>query len=280
MSESANPLKKFFRQPALYIQLPSEGNYYPPGAIVIPPNKEIPVFPMTALDEITYRTADALFNGSAVAEVIKSCVPAIKEPWAIPSIDLNSLIIAIRIASNGNTMEFESACPECKENNDFDLDLRTVLGNIKTPDMGDPLAIGDLKIYFKPLTYKEINDNTLAQYEDQRLLASIPESDLPDEEKIKRLNEAFLQLTRLTMNAMSASISMVVAGDDIVSDQTFIQEYIKECDKDTFDRIRDHITSLRDSAELKPLTLVCHGCGHKYNTPFTLNPSNFFGRAS
>ena len=27
---------------------------------------------MTALDEIAYRTADALFNGSAVADVIKS----------------------------------------------------------------------------------------------------------------------------------------------------------------------------------------------------------------
>jgi len=280
MTESANPLKKFFRQPALYIQLPSGGNYYPAGSVFMPPNKEIPVYPMTALDEITYRTADALFNGSAVAEVIKSCVPAIKDPWAIPSIDLNSLIIAIRIASNGNTMEIDSQCPECKEDNEFDLDLRTVLGSINTPNMAEPLAIGDLKIYFKPLTYKEINDNTLAQYEDQRLLAIIPESDLPDEEKIKRLNEAFLQLTRLTMNAMSSSISMIEAGDDVVVDPVYIQEYVRETDKDTFDRIRNHITNLREATELKPLAIRCRKCDHKYETPFTLNPSNFFGRAS
>ena len=52
-----NPLKQYFRQPAIYIRLPSNGRFYPPGAIDMPPNGELPVLPMTTLDEITCRAA-------------------------------------------------------------------------------------------------------------------------------------------------------------------------------------------------------------------------------
>ena len=67
-----NPLAKHFRQPAIYIKLPSNGEYYDDAIVTIPENGELPVYPMTALDEISYRTADALFNGAAVANVIKT----------------------------------------------------------------------------------------------------------------------------------------------------------------------------------------------------------------
>ena len=81
---SNNPLRQYFRQPAIYVRLPSAGQFYPPGALTIPANGEIPVLPMTAIDEITYRTPDALFNGSAVVSVIQSCVPSIKDAWQMP----------------------------------------------------------------------------------------------------------------------------------------------------------------------------------------------------
>jgi hypothetical protein len=60
MTQSANPLKAFFRQPAIYLKLPSDGAYWPEDAIEFPANRELPVYPMTAVDEITYRTPDAL----------------------------------------------------------------------------------------------------------------------------------------------------------------------------------------------------------------------------
>jgi hypothetical protein len=77
---SNNPLTQYFRQPAVYVKLPSGGKYYSEGAIVMPANQELPVYPMTAIDEITYRTPDALFNGNAVVNVIKSCIPNIVDP--------------------------------------------------------------------------------------------------------------------------------------------------------------------------------------------------------
>ena len=89
-----NPLTQYFRQPSIYIKLPSQGNYYPAGAIEMPQNGELPVLPMTAIDEITYRTPDALFSGQAVINVIQSCIPAIKDAWAIPSIDIDTILVA------------------------------------------------------------------------------------------------------------------------------------------------------------------------------------------
>ena len=55
-----NPLKQYFRQPAIYIRLPSQGKNYPEGSLNMPPTGELAVYPMTAIDEITYRTPDAL----------------------------------------------------------------------------------------------------------------------------------------------------------------------------------------------------------------------------
>ena len=71
MSEnSQNPLAKHFRQPILYLKLPSNGRWYPEGSVELPVTGEIPVYAMTARDEITLKTPDALMNGtSTVAEV-------------------------------------------------------------------------------------------------------------------------------------------------------------------------------------------------------------------
>ena len=56
-----NPLRQFFRRPAVSISLPSGGDHYAPGDIEWPDDtKELPVYPMTAIDEITTKTPDAL----------------------------------------------------------------------------------------------------------------------------------------------------------------------------------------------------------------------------
>ena len=114
MSQTSNPLRQFFRQPAVYIKLPSDGQFWPDKAISMTDNRELPVLPMTAIDEITYRTPDALFNGQAVISVIQSCIPAIKNAWDMPGMDTNAVLVAIRIASYGHAMRISSTCPFCK----------------------------------------------------------------------------------------------------------------------------------------------------------------------
>lgn len=282
MPESNNPLRKYFRQPAIYIRLPSDGNYYAKGSIELPPNRELAVYPMTAIDEITYRTADALFNGQAIVSVIQSCVPAIKDAWQVPNLDLDTLLIAIRIASYGHEMDFESACPHCTNENTFGLDLRQVLDNIRAGDYSQSIAAGDVEIFFQPLNYQQANANSMKQFEDQKILEALPNADIPEEEKIRRLTEAFQKLSVMTISALASTISMIRADGEIVVEQQHIQEFVKNCDRNLFDQIRNHVTQLREASELKPLRLKCNNpeCGKEYETPFTLDVSNFFASAS
>jgi len=104
-----NPLQKFFRQPKVYVSLPSKGLYYEPGSLIGDYNN-VPVFAMSGMDEIIMKTPDALFTGEATAKVIESCCPYIKNAKTMPSIDIDALLIAIRIATFGEKMTVTQTC--------------------------------------------------------------------------------------------------------------------------------------------------------------------------
>jgi hypothetical protein len=164
MNQSANPLKQFFRQPAIYLRLPSGGEFWPDGSVDMPANQELPVFPMTAIDEITYRTPDALYNGQAVISVIQSCIPSIRDAWKMPTTDLNAALVAIRIASYGHEMEMITTCPSCNTDSEFVLDLRLILDKLKTGDFHKTLEHGDLVISFHPMNYYAQNISNQQQF--------------------------------------------------------------------------------------------------------------------
>ena len=277
---SNNPLSQYFRQPSIYVKLPSGGQHYADGAIDMPANGELPVYPMTAIDEITYRTPDALFNGNAVTNVIKSCVPAIRDPWAIPAMDVDSILVAIRIASYGHNMEMSTTCPHCENEADYGLDLRTILEQIKTPDYSKPIIAGDLQIFFKPMTYKHLNDNNQKQFEEQKLLQVLPGSEMPDVDKMTAMSAALVKLTHITIDALSQSVAAVKTPDGLVSEPEFIEEMLKNCDRRLFAQIRDHIINVKSQAEIQPIKLKCSACEKEYQQAVTLDMTSFFEDAS
>ena len=71
-----NPLIQAYRKPALYIALPSKGNFYKKKPKLSIDN-ELAVYAMTARDELITKTPDALFNGEATISLIRSCCPDI-----------------------------------------------------------------------------------------------------------------------------------------------------------------------------------------------------------
>lgn len=282
MTQNSNPLSKYFRQPAIHLRLPSGGKFYPPGSIDLPPNGEVPVYPMTAVDEITSRTPDALFNGSAVVNVIGSCVPSIKDPWSVTSVDLNGLLCAIRLASYGHEMEISSKCPKCGETHTFNIDLREVLDVIKMPNYDTPLTVGDLTIYFAPMNYRQINDVSRVQYEDNKLMQVINSAELTEEEKIKQLGDAFRRITALTIKSIAASVAAIKTTDAMVNDLQQIEEFLINAPKGVFEQIRDRAVALRAETDLKPVQMICENaqCKNEYLQEFTLDMSNFFETAS
>jgi len=270
-----NPLKQYFRRPALYLKLPSGGIGYAPDVIDFPENKELPVYPMTAIDEITSRTPDALYNGVAVVEIIKSCVPSIKKPWEILNIDLDPILVAIRMATNGSLMDIETTCFECKESSKYDVNLTALLASFKPGDYNELLEHDNLQFKFKPLTYKQVNSTGEKQFEVQRLLNSVDSiEDL--EQRNKVTSEILQKVNEMSMDLMIETVEYIRTPDSTVFDKDHIREFLMNCDKNIFNVIRDKNIELRKSTELKPLHVTCIHCQHEYDQTFNINIADFF----
>jgi hypothetical protein len=277
MPNPTNPLQRFFRQPAIYIRLPSQGRLWPDGTLEVTANGEYPVYAMTAIDEITYQTPDALFNGEAVASVIQSCVPNVRDAWAAPAVDLDTIMIAIRIASYGHDMDIDVKCPKCSHEETLTADLRNLMDSMRTPDYAKPLIMGDLEIYFRSLNYRDITQNALAQFEQQKSLQIVNDSTASEQEKMQRLNDMMRQLVTVTVRTLTESINQIRTPDAVIDDAAFISEFLSNCDKAMFNQIRDHVVGLREQSEIKPLPIQCGNCQHQYQQSFTLDMSRFFG---
>jgi len=272
-----NPLQKYFRQPAIYVKLPSEGKFYPPGTLDMPANGELPVYPMSALDEIITRTPDALFNGSAVIQLFQSCVPNIKDAWAVPQIDVDMLLTAIRIASYGHEMEMSTTCPKCNEAQDYALDLREVIDKYHSPDYKTSIKVSDMEIYFRPLTYYQVNETSKSQFQQQKMIqVSTTNEEMSDEDRIAAMSQALTEITKMTMENLSDSIAVIKTADAMVDNPEHIKEFIANADSKIFARIREHLSTIREGTEMKPLKIKCKECEHEYEQPFTLDMSNFF----
>ena len=270
-----NPLKQYFRRPAVYLKLPSRGKDYTPDMIDMPESGELPVYPMTAIDEITARTPDALYNGTALAELIKSCIPSIKDPWSISSNDLDSVLISIKAASGNEVLELESECTSCNEVNTYGINLMGVLTTFTLGDYDTPLTLGDLKFKFRPLRYREMNAAALGQFELQKTFYQV-DSAATEEEKNKITRDALEKLTLLTMELISRTIEYIETPTAKVEEPEYILDFLKSCDRNIYINVRDHNAKLKSSAEIKPLQIVCADCNHTYEQEFTLSPVDFF----
>jgi hypothetical protein len=276
----SNPLKQYFRQPSVYVRLPSQGKFWPKDSLNMPANGELPVLPMTTMDEITYRTPDALFNGSAVVSVIQSCMPNITDAWHTPSTDIDTLLISVRIATYGHTLDISSRCPACQTEHDFGLDLRGVMDQIQCPDYTKPLIIGDLEIWFKPMTYHDINTNNLAQFEDQKTMQALESPEVDEDTRLKTMGNMLKKLTAITTQALGQNIAMVKTPAAQVIDPEHIRDWLMNCDKNMFNRVRDYVLELRRSTEVKPVSITCPNCANKYDQAWTLDMTTFFEDAS
>lgn len=275
-SAANNPLQKHFRQPVLYLKLPSNGQFWPEGSIELSISGDVPVYPMTVKDEITIKTPDALMNGSGVADVIQSCCPSIKDPWAIPATDIDAILLSIRSASYGPTMDIDTNCPHCSAENSHGLDLRILLDDIVPPKY-DPVTIHDLVFQFKPQTFKNLNHNNIINYEQQKLITTINDSELTEEQKLSEFQRMFPKLTDLNIDTLANSIDSITVGSEEVSNRTHIKEFLNNCERQVYSDIKVEIDKLNAQTKIKPIDITCNECTKSYNTDITFDQANFFG---
>jgi hypothetical protein len=279
---AANPLQKYFRQPKVYLILPSNGEYYPQGSIDLLENNEYPVFAMTAKDEMIIKTPDALLNGQATVDIIQSCIPNIKDAWSMPSLDIDAALVAIRIATYGEAMTISTTTPVTNEEKDFELDLKVVLQNLISAKFNPMLTHNGLTIMLRPLSYKEYTAVNLKSFEEQRIFNIVNNNELDEKDKLSAFQESFKRLTNLTVDSLKRSIKTIETEGEVVANHAFISEFIDNADKDTFDAVKQHLEKQREAFEIKPLVVdatdeeLALGVPATYHIPITFDQSNFF----
>ena len=278
----ANPLKKYFRQPKLYINLPSKGKFYPAGSLEQTETGEYAVFPMTAKDEMTMKTPDALLNGQATVDVIKSCVPNIKDPWQMPSIDLDAVLIAIRIATYGETMDISAKVPNVGTEKTFSADLNEILGDFAMGEFDSTFESNGLKVNIRPLSYQEFTKSSIKTFEEQRIFNLLNNNEVSEEEKLARFNESFQKLTTLTLETLTKGITSIEVEDQRVDNPQHILEFVENSEKKFFNDVLEHINKQREKFQVKPFVAqadeeeIAAGAPETYDIPITFDNSNFF----
>ena len=276
-----NPLAKHFRQPAIYLPLPSKGRFYPDGALAMPANGEVPIYPLTSRDEVTLRTPDSLINGNSVSEVIQSCVPAIKDAWQVPSVDLDAIFIAIRIASYGHKMELSVACPKCKEVNEYEIDLRNTLASIESPDFTDLVLVDNLKVKLKPQAYESANKVNSLRFEEQRMMEQLSKTDVPQEVRLETLKQQMHKIAGLNLEVLADVTEYIQTEDNtLVDNKDFINEFYQNADVNIIKAIEAKLTEYTVKSGAKPEHIKCGSCEHEFKTAVEFDYSNFFAQGS
>lgn len=245
-SLTANPLSRHFRQPKIFIRLPSRGNFYSKGSLEITETGEFPVLAMTAKDELMFKTPDALLNGQSTVNVIQSCVPNIKNAWAIPSIDVDAILIAIRIATYGEKMDITVKVPEINEERTYAVDLRILLDQLVEEDYNNIVSVGDFKFEIAPMTYKNFTEIALKTFEEQRIFKIVNNDELTETEKLQKFNESFTRITDLNIsNILKSVVAVQFANDTPVVNREHIVEFFENADKDIYKALITHIDGER-----------------------------------
>jgi len=252
-----NPLAGFMRQPKIYIKLPSGGEFWPAGSLERTENGEYPVYSMTAKDELMLKVPDALMNGQAVVSVIEHCIPSIKNAWQVPNIDLDVILIAIRIATYGDTMTVPvnlSDGQEFEYNLNLNMLMDTLMGQIKW-ETAIPVS-PDLTVHVRPINYKQMTESALKTFETQRMFDAVNNQTASDAEKAKVFNESFEKLNQITIGIVNNSVFAIESSAGTTDNPKHIQEFMENTDKEIFDTVRKQIETQRENNSIKPLKIT------------------------
>tara|TARA_A100001015_G_scaffold212043_1_gene237766 strand:+ start:186 stop:1052 length:867 start_codon:yes stop_codon:yes gene_type:complete len=282
IEQQGNPLKKYYRQPKQFIKLPSDYRFYTEGSVEVPQSREVAVYPMTAKDEMMFKTPDALLNGQATVDVIQSCIPAIKDAWQMPSIDCDAALMTIRMATYGTKMTIPITVPKTTIEKDLELDLQSSLSSILDAEYKDTFLWQNMEIKTKPLSYAEFTKSALKTFEQARLQAVVSDTKLKDEEKIAQFNSSFQKLTQLNVDMVVQTIESIRVDGQTVTDKTQIKEFVDNVSKEFFGAIMEHLEENRKAFQLAPQKVISteeevkQGAPETFEVPIAFDSSNFF----
>jgi hypothetical protein len=239
---------------------------------------------MTAKDELMLKIPDAVMSGQAVVDVIQHCIPSIKNAWQTPSIDLDVILIAIRLATYGEKMTTPITFGDDIEM-EYTVDLRNVMDSLMNQITWDPVVpiSEDLTVFVRPMNYKHISESAVKTFETQKILQIANDTVMSEAEKVMAFKESFTKLTDVTIGIVEQSIFRIDSSQGSTANPQHIKEFINNADKDLFNVIQSHLDALKENNSLKPVTITVTDemrekgiTGDTVDVPLVFDPATFF----
>jgi hypothetical protein len=195
----------------------------------------------------------------------------------VPSLDVDAILCAIRIATYGVEMDVQVTCPKCATVNDAVVDLRTVLDNLNKIQFNKSVEIDNtMLVHLKPMNYDQITKTALKAFEHQRIFSIINDETMKEEDKIRLFQESFVKLTDLTIDTAVSCIDRIESTSGTTDNPVFIKEFLSKADKNVFKVINDAINKTQESGTLSSFHSNCQKCQNEWDVSLTLDQSDFF----
>ena len=278
MENRVNPLKQYFRKPGIWIKLPSQGNFYKDKPTDLNEMGEIPIYPLTAKDELMLKNADALLNGSAITQMINSCAPSITDPMVMPAIDLDAVLVAIKRCTYGESQDVTCSCPKCETANEVSINLNQIISSIKSVEKLEPVELDNgIKVFIKPVTVHNLLNLNWVQFEQIRNIQLAEQNNVDETTKVNLMQKSYQVLTEKNIDIVSSCIDTVLLPDGIaVTDNENIKDWINDLSKPDFTKIEESIMVTSSMGIDKEFNVNCKNCNTDFKSSLDLNPTTFF----
>lgn len=272
----ANPLLAKIKLPGRTFQLPSRGALYHKGEVA-GTEGEIHVHPMSALDEISLKNPDMLFNGKALEDVFKQCIPELKSTSELFGRDIDAIMIYLRLVTYGPDFEIRVR-HDCEQ-------------SIKRNDSGQAILDKDGEVIHNEHSYV-INIEEMVQR--MRFLDPTTtekfECELPNGQIVKvhpikfehmvklfQLNHGKKEFTSedIKANVVFNLVNLIDSVDGI-TDKKQITEWVASITSPYQNRIAEAIEKTNDWGPEQTTQVVCRDCHKEMPVELPLNPISFF----
>jgi hypothetical protein len=220
---------------------------------------------MSALAEIKLRSADLLYSGKAVEEVVAECAPEIINPLSLCNQDMDALLVYLRVVTYGDklSMDITHDCRDAKQHTyGFNLG-EMVQGGLKSMLTNEHYQLA----YTVTLENGQVVKLRPQPFRD--VIAFIHETQLASAAEDGFTAELAQKLYKMNLLATVASV-------DGISDREMIEEWVKEITPSMRNAIINQAKQANNwGFDLKP-NVKCRDCGAEYKYELPLNPVTFF----
>jgi len=242
---------------------------------------DVHVRPMSIRNEMSLKTPDLLINGEGIRSVINDCVDEVIDSENIFACDINTLLVAVRIATFGEMMDINVTNPffdpedaKSVKQITYAVDLKSCLQRSKTITSPDDLVVlieNGQKARIRPLTFAD----------SIRLLKiEIESADVKLESDVARAEFLRRKVEQITDNALNMIVDVEMVDGVVVTDRAMIREWYEHIPSNLYKPFKDKLDFIESLGPDMTFEARDPQTKKTWISKIPINPTDFFGFGS